>query len=127
MDRALARDWSDPPKGRGVGMAQRRARPSCENGSHPSAFPAQSGVPNRINPAMDAVEPTRLDADAHLGPREPKCIELAYRDHAVLRYSQFGDAHIRAVWGTFAGHMTGNAPRGLVRPVKTSHPRRTSK
>ena len=55
-----------------------------EHGSHPAAAPGKRGVADRIDAAVNVVQPTRANALPNATRTEPKRRELRQRDDPML-------------------------------------------
>ena len=69
-------------------MAHQRARTAGQNGGHEPGLPRQSGVADRVDAVLDAMQASRADPVAHgVGPiaQAPK---LRRGDHTVLLRSE---------------------------------------
>ena len=94
-----------PPEGSSTEMAEGGAWPAREHRSHPTAFCAETGVPNGENTTMNAVEPSRPDSTSQALPANSRSIELGARDYSVLGGSNLRDEGIRVGVGTFLTHV----------------------
>ena len=76
---------ADPTENGRRYMAQRRAGPAAENGSHEAALGVSVGRPDRVDASVDPVQPPAL-ARARRSRRSlrPTCEQLRPRDDAVL-------------------------------------------
>jgi hypothetical protein len=100
--------WSasteDAPELRGAGVAQNRALPAGEHGRHPPSRLAQSSVPNREHPTMNAMEVTGAQSTGAPLAVDPGLIKLLKRDHAVLPCRDPGDHGVGPWVGAFCMH-----------------------
>lgn len=65
-------------------MAENRAIPNRQYGRVESARLRQLTPPDRVNGAVDAMEPAKPDASADARFREPDRVQLGGGDHPVL-------------------------------------------
>jgi hypothetical protein len=72
----VPRPWREAPEGRCASMAQYCALAASQNYSHPPALPAQSGVADGVNPAVNAEQMPGRDTSAHSALGDPHVIEL---------------------------------------------------
>jgi hypothetical protein len=86
-------------------MAQRGARPARQHGGEPAPFPAQSTVPDRENPAMNAVQPSCLNSACEALPANTQILKLLTRDHPVLAGGNPGDLGVPGGVGIFLTHV----------------------
>jgi hypothetical protein len=89
------------------------ARQDC---GHPLSLIAQPSVPNRVDAAVDSVEPPGADPAADRLVSEPSRIELTHRDHTVLACGNCCHHGIRAVLDAFSTHTVDKASKTLDSP-----------
>jgi hypothetical protein len=68
------------------------------------------GIPDRIDPTVDAVQSTAPDPLPHGARKEPELNQLGQRDDAVLPLCQRGDRRIRTASGEFRLYVWRNSP-----------------
>jgi hypothetical protein len=90
-------------------MAQNRSVPDRDHGSHPAALGAWSQVPDRVDPAMEAMQSAESQPIQHGVVRNAALSQLASRDHPVLASGELGDDPVD--WGAFSGQWPVKVPR----------------
>jgi hypothetical protein len=93
MDRAGA-DRPQIPRRCGAGVAQHGAGAAGKHGRHPASLRGQHRVPDRVDAAVDQMQPTAANAMIDPGDAQPERPQLRSRDHAVLSPGERGDLHV---------------------------------
>jgi hypothetical protein len=76
----------------------------------------ESGMPNGIHTAMNAVQAASLDAVRDCAWADPAANELRPRDNAVLIASDASDQAVPARFVAFVRHIRPNATKGPISP-----------
>lgn len=92
------------PQGGGADVAQNRSGAACEHRGHPLTLLAQSSVPDRVHPAMNAVQSFCSYSARSAALADPGAFELRKRDHAVLISRNPGYDGVRIGIGEFRTH-----------------------
>jgi hypothetical protein len=96
-----------PPELPRARMAQDGARSACQDRRHPSSRLAHTSVPDRVDPAIKAVQAPGGDAAKAATLVNPGLFELLERDHSVLPR---GDPRDEGIWrgiGELPTHVGG--------------------
>ena len=78
----------EPPETRGAVVTQDRTVTAGEHRRHPGPLAAQLPASDRVDPAMDRMQPTPRDPVADRLRAEPKVLQLPPSDHTVLAAGQ---------------------------------------
>lgn len=79
------------PKGRGTPMTQHGPLPASEHSSHPPASIAETGMPNGVNAAMEAMQAAHFHASVNPELVEPRCPQLGDGHHTMLASRDLSD------------------------------------
>jgi hypothetical protein len=98
-------------------MAEDGAFAARQHRCHPSAFIAQSPMPDRVNPAMNAVQAASAEATRNTGWGKASRRDLRGGDHAMLVRGDAGDRYVRPRSGSFLSHTESKSPSALISPL----------
>lgn len=90
-------------------MTQSGARAASDHRGQPAAFPAETGMPNCENAAVNAMETTGGDPPTDAGAINPSAGKLAASHNSELSGSDPGDGEVRR--GGFVSHSDTRAPQ----------------
>jgi hypothetical protein len=129
VDRAeIGGEGEEAPKLGGALVAGRGALSTGEHGGEPAVLAAQGGVTDRVDAAVQTMEPAGLDAAGDLARREVRIEELREGDDAVLAAGEAGNRPIWRWVGAFRTHTIRKAPTALnFSPLGGRPPRQQNK
>lgn len=114
LDQAIS-GLEQPPEARRGPMAEHGTGAARQHRGHPSSFPAQSGVSDGVNAAVDAMQTACGNPSLHRGGRDACLAELPIRDNPMLPGCDPRDQTVAA--GAFLPHTGNKAPA-----VRVLHP-----
>jgi hypothetical protein len=114
-------DWaslgaSDGPQRRGAPVAENCSFAAGEHSRHPPALSREAPVPDGINTAMNAVQPSGLSPAPDAAGGGTGAEQLRPRNHAVLVTSNLGNHGVKPASVAFLPHTGNKSTSALISP-----------